>query len=92
MPSKTKKMTPKIVQPMGIPAAFMSLMKVTMSLISWPINAVLRWHYGQRLELSYQYRRLRFWMMVVCVLDLLSSRCRRPVLRSKPTLVRRLSE
>ena len=39
-------------------------------LIFLPINALLRRHYGQRLELSMEYRRARRWVCVVCVLNL----------------------
>lgn len=40
------------------------------TLLFWPLNAMLRSHYGYYVELTPQYRRLRFWVRVVCVLDL----------------------
>ncbi len=42
-----------------------------LTLLFWPLNAVLRGHYGYRLELSQQYRRLRFWMRWLCALNLI---------------------
>ena len=41
-----------------------------LTLLFWPLNAMLRWHYGYRAELSSQYRGLRFWMRWVCALNL----------------------
>ena len=41
-----------------------------LTLLFWPINAMLRWHYRYGVELTPQYRRLRWWMRLVCVVDL----------------------
>ncbi len=41
-----------------------------LTLLFWPINAMLRWHYRYGLELTQRYRNLRFWVRVVCVVDL----------------------
>jgi CubicO group peptidase (beta-lactamase class C family) len=43
---------------------------MVLTLLFWPINAMLRWHYRYSLELAPQYRRLRWWMRLVCVVDL----------------------
>ncbi len=41
-----------------------------LTLLFWPLNAILRAHYGHRVELKPQYRSLRRWVRLVCVLDL----------------------
>lgn len=41
-----------------------------LTLLFWPLNAMLRWHYGYRAELTPQYRRLRFWMRWLCTINL----------------------
>ncbi len=41
-----------------------------LTLLFWPINALLRRHYSDRLSLSAEYRRARRWMRVTCVLNL----------------------
>ncbi len=41
-----------------------------LTLLFWPLNAMLRSHYGYPLELTPQYQRLRRWMRWVCILDL----------------------
>ncbi len=43
---------------------------MALTLLFWPINAMLRWHYRYGLELTPQYRKLRFWMRIVCIVDL----------------------
>lgn len=43
---------------------------MALTLLLWPLNAMLRWHYRYDLELTPQYRRLRWWMRLVCVVDL----------------------
>lgn len=43
---------------------------LALTLLFWPVNAILRWHYDYRMELNQRYRRLRFWMRWVCVADL----------------------
>ena len=42
-----------------------------LTLLFWPLNAMLRSHYGYRAELDPEYRRLRRWMRLVCVLNLI---------------------
>ena len=41
-----------------------------LTLLFWPINAMLRSHYGYPLELTPQYVRLRRWMRWICIIDL----------------------
>jgi len=43
---------------------------MALTLLFWPINAMLRWHYRYGLELTPEYRRLRWWMRLVCFVDL----------------------
>jgi CubicO group peptidase (beta-lactamase class C family) len=52
-----------------------SIVIFALTLLFWPVNAILRSHYGYPLELSPQYRRLRRWMRWVCVIDLLFVIC-----------------
>lgn len=52
----------------GILIAAVAVMALT--LLSWPINAMLRWHYRYAAELTPQYRKLRFWVRTVCLVDL----------------------
>lgn len=40
-------------------------------LLFWPLNAMLRAHYGHRTEVAPQYRSLRRWMRLVCILNLI---------------------
>ena len=42
-----------------------------LTLIFWPINALVRRHYGKKLNLTQSERRLRFWSRMVCVLIVL---------------------
>jgi len=41
------------------------------TLLFWPINAMLRRHYRERLSLSLEYRRARRLMRTVCALNIL---------------------
>ena len=52
----------------GILAASIGIFALT--LLFWPVNAMLRQHYGIRLTLSTDYRRVRRLMRAVCVLDI----------------------
>src|SRR6185312_7210863 len=42
-----------------------------LTLLFWPINAMMRRHYGDRLSVSLEYRRARRLMRTVCALNLL---------------------
>ncbi len=41
-----------------------------LTLLFWPLNAMLRAHYAYRVDLTPRYRRLRMWMRLVCLLNL----------------------
>ena len=41
-----------------------------LTLLFWPVNAILRAHYRYRAELSPRYGRLRFWMRWLCAFNL----------------------
>jgi CubicO group peptidase (beta-lactamase class C family)/fluoride ion exporter CrcB/FEX len=54
-----------------IPAILGSLIIMLLTLILWPIGALVRRHYGRKLELSPGGRKLRLGVMLVCALDLI---------------------
>jgi CubicO group peptidase (beta-lactamase class C family) len=41
-----------------------------LTLLCWPVAAIIRGHYHQRLELDPSYLRLRPWVRVVCAVDI----------------------
>ncbi len=41
-----------------------------LTLLFWPLNAMLRSHYGHHTDLTPQYRRQRFWMRWLCAINL----------------------
>jgi CubicO group peptidase (beta-lactamase class C family) len=43
---------------------------MALTLLFWPINAGLRRHYRYSSELTGRYRKLRFWVRLVCIVDL----------------------
>jgi CubicO group peptidase (beta-lactamase class C family) len=47
-----------------------SMAMFALTLLFWPINAMLRRHYGERLSLSMEYRRVRKFVRIVCVLNI----------------------
>ena len=47
-----------------------AMVMFVLTLLFWPLNAMLRSHYGYRAELTPQYRRLRFWMRWLCAINL----------------------
>jgi CubicO group peptidase (beta-lactamase class C family) len=49
---------------------FFSVAMFALTLLFWPINALLRWHYRERLSLSTEYCRARRWMRVACLLNI----------------------
>jgi CubicO group peptidase (beta-lactamase class C family) len=53
-----------------LPVAIVSLALLLLTLILWPIGALVRRHYGRKLELPDGERRLRRWVRFICVLDL----------------------
>ncbi len=52
----------------GVGIYFLAILGVT--LICWPLAAMVRAHYHQRLELDASYMRLRPWVRVVCAADI----------------------
>jgi CubicO group peptidase (beta-lactamase class C family) len=52
----------------GIGIYFLAILGVTF--ICWPLAAMVRAHYHQRLELDAGYMRLRPWVRVVCAADI----------------------
>jgi CubicO group peptidase (beta-lactamase class C family) len=48
-----------------------SLTIFVLTLLAWPVNAILRRHYGHRLTLSAPYRRRRWLVRLACFLALL---------------------
>jgi CubicO group peptidase (beta-lactamase class C family) len=50
---------------------FASLAILLLNVVLWPIAAGVRRHYGTRLTLSSQEKRLRLWTRLVCVADLI---------------------
>jgi CubicO group peptidase (beta-lactamase class C family) len=52
-----------------LPVAIGSLVIIILALLLWPIGAIVRRHYGRKLELPDGERRLRRWTRLVCVLD-----------------------
>jgi CubicO group peptidase (beta-lactamase class C family) len=57
-------------QTLNFTALIFALVVFVLTLLFWPLNAMLRSHYGYRPELRPIYRRLRRWMRWVCVIDL----------------------
>jgi hypothetical protein len=41
-----------------------------LTLVCWPVAAMIRGHYNQRLDLDPSYMRLRPWVRVVCAVDI----------------------
>ena len=41
-----------------------------LTLLCWPLAAIIRGHYHQRLELDPSYLRLRPWVRVICAVDI----------------------
>ena len=52
-----------------IPLIIGALVIFLLTLILWPIAAILRRHYGHPLNLEPQDRKLRLWVRIICVLD-----------------------
>lgn len=52
--------------------AYFCITVLVLTLIFWPIGAVVRRHYGFRLDLTPAQRRLRFLIKLVCLIDVAS--------------------
>jgi CubicO group peptidase (beta-lactamase class C family) len=57
-------------QNLNVGSIIFAVVMFALTLLFWPLNAMLRSHYGYPVELSPHYRKLRRWMRWVCVLDL----------------------
>ena len=53
---------------LGVFGASVAIFALT--LLFWPVNAMLRHHYGERLTVSVNYRRVRRFMRTLCVLNI----------------------
>ena len=47
-----------------------ALTMLSLTLLLWPVAALVRWHYGRRLDLSSTERGWRRWVRLVCAVDL----------------------
>jgi hypothetical protein len=56
---------------LNLAALIFSVAMFGLTLLFWPINAMFRQHYRERLSVSMEYRRARRLMRTVCVLNLL---------------------
>jgi CubicO group peptidase (beta-lactamase class C family) len=57
-------------QNLNLTVIIFAIVVFVLSLLFWPLNAMLRTHYDHRSEFTPEYRRLRLWMRLVCVLNL----------------------
>ena len=58
-------------QNLNIGILIFAVVMFVLTLLFWPLNAMLRWHYGYRPPLTTRYRRLRFWMRGICAIDVI---------------------
>ncbi len=58
-------------QNFNLGALIFAVVIFALTLLFWPLNAMLRLHYQYRMDLTPQYVRLRRWMRTVCAIDLL---------------------
>ncbi len=55
----------------NIPLLISCLVIMGLTLVFWPVGAVIRMHYHQRLELDIPQHRGRLWIRLVCALNLI---------------------
>jgi hypothetical protein len=55
---------------LNLPVIITSIALLVLTLILWPVAALLRRHYKHRLELDPGARRVRLWVRIVCLLDI----------------------
>ncbi len=60
---------------LSIAVLIFALVIFALTLLFWPLNAMLRAHYGHRAELTPQYRKLRWALRLVCFLNLVFAGC-----------------
>ncbi len=54
-----------------LPVIVCALVVMALTLLLWPITALFRRHYGKKLDLSLQQRRIRLLVRLACLFDLL---------------------
>ncbi len=54
-----------------LPMIIGALIVLALTLLLWPIGALIRRHYGRKLELTREQRRLRILVRIVCALEIL---------------------
>ena len=52
-----------------LPVSIATLVILLLTVILWPIGAILRRHYRKKLELQPGERRLRLWTRIACLID-----------------------
>lgn len=57
-------------QPLNVAILCFSLGIFALTLLSWPFNAMLRWHYRHQVALSMEYRRTRRAVRLLCLLNI----------------------
>lgn len=60
---------------LNLPLIISCLVVFLVTLLLWPIGAMIRRHYGRKLELTPQQRRVRLMVRLVCALDLIFVVC-----------------
>jgi hypothetical protein len=55
----------------NLPLIVCAIVVLVLTLILWPVTALLRRHYGQKLTLSTPQKRIRLLVRLACLLDLL---------------------
>jgi CubicO group peptidase (beta-lactamase class C family) len=55
----------------NLPLIVIALAVLLMTVLLWPITAIVRWHYGQKLNLTPAQRKSRLLTRLACLLDLL---------------------
>ncbi len=56
---------------LNLPLIIGALAVLALTMVLWPVAALIRRHYGHKLSLSPQARRLRIIVRLVCLLDLI---------------------
>lgn len=55
----------------NLPLLISCLVIMALTLLFWPVGAVIRRHYHQRLEMDDKQRRARLWIRLICALDII---------------------
>jgi CubicO group peptidase (beta-lactamase class C family) len=71
VPVAVLQVVPKLKnQKLNVTILLFSVTMFVLTIIFWPVNIMLRRHYGDRLSLSMEYRRVRRLIPVVCILNI----------------------